>query len=129
MTLLNKNLIRRRMSIFLLLTLYWGLCFEVVAFPPDVMAVGELHELDWRCSIEVVEIDVERGEALFVLHKEERALDEVFVSSGERFSLDGEDIFHFEATLDSVFSGADAKIVQLTDYNCELGGGSYGKND
>ena len=115
MNIFNKNIIRRRISIFLLLMLYLGLCFEVAAFPPDVMAVGEFHELDWRCSSEVVEIDVERGEALFVLHKEGRALDE--------------EIFHFETTLDSVFSGADAKIVQLTDCDCELKGGSYGNDD
>ena len=103
MNIFNKNLLRRRLSIFLLLTLYVGLCFEAAAFPPDVMAVGELHELDCGYSIKVVEADVERGEAVFVLYKERRAVDETVVSSGEWFSLDDGEIFHFEAILDSVF--------------------------
>ena len=34
----NKNLLRRRISIFLLLTLYVGLCFEAAAFPEDLTA-------------------------------------------------------------------------------------------
>jgi hypothetical protein len=45
MNTFNKN-VRRTVSIFVLLTLCVGLCFEVAAFPLDVMAVGELHELD-----------------------------------------------------------------------------------
>jgi len=93
------------------------------------MVVGEIHELDCRCSIEVVEIYVERWDALFVLHMGERALEKVFVSIGEWFSFDDEEIFHFEATLDYVFSDADAKIFQLTDYNCEIKEGSYGNYD
>ena len=115
--MLNKNLIRRRMRIFLLLTLFIGLCFEAAAFPPNVMAVGELHELDGGYWIEVIEANVEIGEALFVLHKEGRPIDEVFVSRGERFSLDDRDIFHFEATLNNVFHSEAAIMVELTEYD------------
>ena len=43
MYMFNKN-VRRTISIFVLLTLCVGLCFEAAAFPPDVMAVGELHD-------------------------------------------------------------------------------------
>ena len=125
--MLNKNLIRRRISIFLLLTLYIGFCFEAAAFPPNVMAVGELHELDEGYWIEVVEVNVERGEALFVLHKEGSKaskeagpLNEAFASSGEKFSLDDGDIFHFEATLNAAFRSEDAIMVELTDYEWGL---------
>ena len=38
MNIFNKNLLRRRLSIFLLLTLYVGLCFEAAAFPEDLTA-------------------------------------------------------------------------------------------
>jgi len=114
--MLNKNLIRRRMSIFLLLTLYIGFCLEAAAFPPEVMAVGELHELEEGYWIEVVKADVEMGEALFALHKEGRPPNEASVISGERFSLDDGDIFHFEAKLDAVFRSEDAIMVELTDY-------------
>ena len=122
MNIFNKNLLRRRISIFLLLTLYVGLCFEAAAFPPDVMAVGELHELDCGYSIKVVEADVERGEAAFVLYKERRAVGETVVSSsGEWFSLDDGGIFYFEATLDSVFHSEDMIMVHLINYNWECG--------
>ena len=96
--------------------LYIGFCFEAAAFPPDVMAVGELHELDEGYGIEVVEANVERGEALFVLHKEGRPLNKVFVSNGESFNLDDGDLFHFVAKLNDVFHSEDAIMVELTDY-------------
>jgi len=123
MNIFNKNILRRTISIFLLLilTLYVGLCFEAAAFPPDVMAVGELHELDCGYSIKVVEADVERGEAVFVLYKERRAVDETVVSSGEWFGLDDGEIFYFEATLDSVFHSEDTIMVHLINYNWECG--------
>ena len=119
MNIFNKNLLRRRLSIFLLLMLYVGLCFEAAAFPPDVMAVGELHELDAGYSIAAVEADVDTGEALFILYKEGRAVDETAVSSGELFSLDDGENFYFEATLDSVFRDGDTIMVELTGYNWE----------
>lgn len=117
MNMLNKNLIRRRMRIFLLLTLYIGFCFEAAAFPPDVMAVGELHELDWGYSIIVRQADIEGKKAWFALDKEGREVDEVVVSSGDQFSLDDGEIFHFEATLDSLFRSDDTNMVELTDYD------------
>ena len=117
MNIFNKNLLRRTISIFLLLTLYVGLCFEVAAFPPDVMAVGELHELDVGYSIAVVEADIEREEAGFVLYKEGRAVDETAVSSGERFGLHDGEIFYFEATLDSVFRSEEPIMVHLVNYD------------
>ena len=115
MNMLNKNLIRRRMSIFLLLTLYMGLCFEAAAL--DVMVVGESHELDGGYSIELAK--AEGDEALFVLYKEGGWVDEADVSSGDRFSLDDGEIFHFEATLDFIFRSRDTNMVELTDYDWE----------
>ena len=117
MNIFNKNLLRRRISIFLLLTLYVGLCFEAAAFPPDVMAVGELHELDAGYSIAAVEADVDTGEAVFVLYKEGREVGRTAVSSGERFGLYDEEIFYFEAILDSVFRSEDTTMVRLTNYD------------
>jgi len=115
MNIFNKNLLRRRLSIFLLLTLYVGLCFEAAAFPPDVMAVGEPYESDAGYLIEVVEADVDTGEAGFVLFKEGRVIDETMVRSGEWFSLDDGEIFHFEAIFDSVFRYEEKIMVRLTD--------------
>ena len=115
MNMLNKNLIRRRMSIFLLLTLYMGLCFEAAAL--EVMVVGDSHELDGGYSIELA--NAEGDKAFFVLYTEGGWVDEADVSSGDRFSLDDENIFHFEATLDSVFRSDDMHMVELTDYNWE----------
>ena len=115
MNMLNKNLIRRRMSIFLLLTLYMGLCFEVAAL--EVMVVGDSHELDGGYSIELA--NAEGDKAFFVLYTEGGWVDEADVSSGDRFSLDDENIFHFEATLDSVFRSDDMHMVELTDYDWE----------
>ena len=97
--------------------LYVGLCFEAAAFPPDVMAVGELHELDARYSIVAVEADVDTGEAVFILYKEGREVGRTAVSSGERFGLHDEEIFYFEATLDSVFRSEELIMVHLVNYD------------
>ncbi len=117
--MLKKNLIRRRMSFFLLLMLYIGFCCEVAAFPPNVMAVGELHELDGGYWIEVVEADVEGGKALLVLGRlpDKALVSKAYVSRGEWFSLDDRDLFHFEAILNNVFHSEDAIMVELTEYD------------
>ena len=115
MNIPNKNLIRRRISIFLLLALYMGLCFEAAAL--EEMVVGESHELDGGYSIELD--NVEGDEALFALYKEGGWVDEAAVSSGDRFSLDDGEIFHFEATLDFIFRSRDTNMVELTDYDWE----------
>ena len=128
MNILNKN-VGRTIGILLLLTLfYMGLCFEAAAISPafsqdvsqDVMAVGELYELDGGYSIEVVITDVESGEAKFALYKEGKTIDETFVSIGERFYLYDVEIFYFQATLDLVFSINDVIMVELADYYWEL---------
>jgi len=97
-----------------------GLCFEAAAFPPDVMAVGELHELDGGYSIKAAEADVDTGKAVFLLYKEGRVTGTAYsasVSSGERFNLNDGENFHFEATLDSVFRSDDTTMVHLTEYD------------
>ncbi|MEA3282767.1 MAG: hypothetical protein U9Q68_09505 [Euryarchaeota archaeon] len=115
MKIFNKNSIRQRINIFLLLALYMGLCFEAAAL--DVMELGESHELDKGYSIKVD--NVEGDKALFVLYKEERWVDEANVISGDRFSLDDGKNFYFEATLDSIFRREDMNMVELTDYHWE----------
>lgn len=115
MNISNKNLICWRIIIFLLLALYMGLCFEAAAL--EVMVAGESHELDGGYSIELAK--AEGDEALFVLYKEGGWVDEADVSSGDLFSLDDGEIFHFEAMLDSIFRSEDTDMVELTDYYWE----------
>ena len=117
MDMFNKN-VHRTISIFVLLTLYLGLCLEAAAFPPDVMAVGELHELDGGYSIIAAGADVELGVAFFVLVDEEgRAVDEKDVIYGETFILNDREFFHFEATLESVFRSDYTTMVHVIDYD------------
>jgi hypothetical protein len=101
MNTFNKN-VRRTVSIFVLLTLCVGLCFEVAAFPYSIKVEGSDHD---------------RGIAWFVLYKEGIMVGEGYASSGNRFSLDDGEIFHFEATLDSIFRSDDTTMVHLTEYD------------
>jgi len=112
----NKN-VRRTISIFLLLTLYVGLCFEAAAL--EEMEIGDIHEFEGGYSIKVETADVDTGEAEFVLYEDGRAVDETTVRSGKWFSLDDGGIFHFEAILDYVYRSDHTIMVHLADYNWE----------
>ena len=117
---MNTNkIVRRRIRILVLLMLYVGLCIEVAAFPPDVMAVGERHELEGGYSIAVVKVNVETGGAVFYLYKEEKVVDMANVVRGNRFGLDDGEKFQFKAMLDSVFRSEDALMVKLVEYDWE----------
>ncbi len=113
MNLINKK-VCRGIGILILLTLYLGLCFEAAAL--EEMAVGDFHELEGGYGIKVEGADVESGKASFLLLKEDRVVDEKHVNNGERFRLHDEEIFYFEATLDSVFRREDTIMVHLVDY-------------
>jgi hypothetical protein len=116
MSLINKK-VCRGIGILILLTLYLGLCFEAAAL--DEMAVGDFHELEGGYSITVEEADVESGKAIFLLLKEDRVVDETVVNPGEWFRLHDEEIFYFEAILDSVFRREEMIMLHLVDYNWE----------
>lgn len=106
-----------------MLTLYLGLCFEAAAL--EEMAVGEFYGLEGEYAIKVEEADVVSGKAVFLLLKEDRVVDENVVNRGERFSLQDEEIFYFEATLDSVFRSEEMIMAHLGDYNWEWGEPPY----
>lgn len=117
MNLFNKN-VHRTISIFVFLALCVGLCLEAAAFPPDVMAVGELHQLEGGYSITAAEANAEEGTARFrLLYQEVEIIDEKDVNRGERFHLNDGDKFHFEATLESVFCSDYTTMVHLIDYD------------
>jgi len=77
------------------------------------LAAGDDWEFGSGYSVRVVQIDHDGNKADFVLNKGGEVVDARDVSSGDWFSLDDGEIFHFDATLDVVFRGTDSNIVQL----------------
>ena len=117
----NKNLLRRRLGILLMLTLCTGLCTGADAIPSEItLAEGESRELGDGYSITVTKIDLRADRATFELIKNGESVDYTTVYSGEWFKLgfDAEN-FYFKATLDAIFSGATMTLVKLT--SCEGG--------
>ena len=111
----NKNIFHRTICICLLLTFCMGLCFEATALPV-IMEVEKSYDLGGGYSIHVIEINLEKAEALFILNKEGREVDSAIGREGDSFDLDDEDVFYFAA---SVCVIADNE-VGMSSYDCRV---------
>ena len=129
MDISNKNTLRQKICIFLVLTLCicTGLCAGADFRTSKItLAVGEPHDSGDGYSITATKIDLRADTATFELIVDGASVDSMTVKNGERFRLKHGENFYFEATLDTVFAGIAANLVQLIDSESEYTPGAEG---